>query len=177
MNFYPIVKNWGKKIRPHLDNPYLQSMLIYDFNKYTVGCWGTRFRRGQLPGDLESCDWRWSVRGRHPEYYNYVKHSACHWLVNFNRMLAELVEPNKAWRIVTSDVHSTVWDGDTTLFDLNGLALFRNADECYRLATFGKNAEVLMPGDFVSTGLPVMRYPLQVKGLRLIPQYHERKAA
>jgi len=113
---YPILKNWRRKIKPHLDNPELQAILASDFNKYTVGRWGKRFRPGQLPGDFESCDWILGVRGRHPKYFDYVKHGACHWLVNFNHNLAKLVEPNRTWRIITSDEHSTVWDNDSTLF-------------------------------------------------------------
>jgi hypothetical protein len=35
---------------------------------------------------------------------------------------------------VTSDKHSTVWDGDQTLFDFNFLALGVAPDECFRLA-------------------------------------------
>jgi hypothetical protein len=42
MNFYPVAKNWSKKISPHLDNPVLQRVLAWNFNKYTVGCLGKR---------------------------------------------------------------------------------------------------------------------------------------
>jgi hypothetical protein len=37
--------------------------------------------------------------------------------------LAMQVEPNRIWHIVTSDEHSTVWDGKKTLSDMNFLAL------------------------------------------------------
>ena len=63
-----------------------------------------------------------------------MKHAACHWLVNFNRQLAIRAEPKEAWRIVTSKEHSTVWDGDETLFDMNLLALGVDADEAWRMA-------------------------------------------
>jgi hypothetical protein len=43
--------------------------------------------------------------------------------VNFALRLATLAEPKRPWRILTSDQHSTVWDGQRTLFDLNSLAL------------------------------------------------------
>ena len=175
MQHYPVVRNWGRKIRPHLDNPELQRVLVHDFNKYTTGRWGQRFRRGQFPGDFESCDWRWGVRGRHPEYYNYVKHGACHWLVNFNRALAELVEPKSTWRIITSDEHSTVWDGNETLFDLNGLAIFNGgAAKCFELAAFGRNSEVPAPREGLVMGLPWVDYAREIKGLRIKPLYHLR---
>ena len=169
---YPILKNWGRKIKPHLDNAKLQAILAADFNKYTVGRWGKRFRPGQLPADFESCDWILGVRGRHPKYFDYVKHGACHWLVNFNHHLAKLVEPNRTWRIITSDDHSTVWDNDSTLFDLNGLALFDSAAECFEAAAFGPNSEVLAPAEGVITGLPEMGYAREIIGLRIKPLYH-----
>ena len=43
----------------------------------------------------------------------------CHWLVNFSLRLAERVDPDRPWRIITSDSHSTVWDGYDLLFDFN----------------------------------------------------------
>lgn len=55
-------------------------------------------------------------------------------IVNFTLRLAQLVEPDRAWRIVTSNDHSTVWDGAQTLFDFNFLALGVNPDECFALA-------------------------------------------
>jgi hypothetical protein len=54
--------------------------------------------------------------------------------VNAALRLAELVEPDGAWRIVTSDEHSTVWDGDRTLFDMQFSALDIDPEECFRLA-------------------------------------------
>jgi hypothetical protein len=172
MEFYPVVKAWSRKIRGHLRNPALQEVLVSDFNKYTTGRWGERFRRGQYPAEFESCDWELSVRGRHPRYFQYVKHAACHWLVNFNLALAQLVEPKKAWRIVTSNAHSTVWDGELTLFDLNGMALFEGgAPQCFRLAAFEQDGEELALGEFLETGLPQMDYARKIVGLRIKPLY------
>jgi hypothetical protein len=55
-------------------------------------------------------------------------------VVNFNFRLAQLVEPDRAWRIVTSDHHSTVWDGRDTLFEFNFLALGIPAEASVTLA-------------------------------------------
>jgi hypothetical protein len=144
-----------------------------DFNKYTTGRWGQRFRRGDYPEDFEGCDWRWSVRGRHPRYFQYVKHGACHWLVNFNLTLAQLVEPKKEWRMVTSRIHSTVWDGEHTLFDLNGLALFKGgAPECFVLAALAPGSRELALGELDEVDLPWMTYAREIVGLRLKPLYH-----
>jgi hypothetical protein len=55
-------------------------------------------------------------------------------LVNFNLKLVSLAEPERPWRIITSDNHSTVWDGKRTLFDLNFLALGVSPRESFELA-------------------------------------------
>jgi alanine-alpha-ketoisovalerate/valine-pyruvate aminotransferase len=52
--------------------------------------------------------------------------------------------------VVTSDDHSTVWDGETTLFDLNFLALGVSPAECYRKAR--RKGVVLKPGEHMPIG-------------------------
>lgn len=151
MRYYDLKRHWTKRIEPHLGDAKLNAILVRDFNKFTTGNWGKPFHRGQLPRDFESCDWDWERVGREPRYLRYVKHSACHWLVNFNLRLAQSVEPDRVWRIVTSDAHSTVWDGKQTLFEFNFLAFGIPADECFSLA----NAEHLPPGKERSAGSPI----------------------
>ncbi len=103
MEYYPIQKKW-KKIKALINTPEVQAVMIRDMHKYTHGRWSLPFTYGMKPTDVESCDWRYSEpkRGRQPEYWDYVKHAACHWLVNFNLKLAELMEPKRKWRIITS---------------------------------------------------------------------------
>lgn len=137
MEYYPVVKKW-RNVKEHINNAGVQRVLVQDFNKFTYGRWRKRFRHGMYPADFESCDWRFSLRGRPPEYFKYVKHAACHWLVNFNLKLAMLVEPQREWRIVTCQKHSTVWDGRKMLFDLNFLALGVPAKESFQLANTKK---------------------------------------
>jgi hypothetical protein len=133
----------------------LNEILVRDFNKYTLGRWGECFTPGQFPRDFESCDWDYDHRGPEPRFWRYVKHGACHWLVNFNLRLAQLVEPERAWRILTSDRHSTVWDGDQTLFEFNYLAWGTAPDECFERANGtqlppGQELTVYLAGDFVA---------------------------
>ena len=139
-------QHW-RRIKPHLKEPVVRSTLTRDFNKFVYGRWGQEFTDDMVPADFESCDWRCDRgrRGPEPAYWQYVKHAACHWLVNFNLRLAERVEPKRPWRILTSDYHSTVWDGDHTLFDFNYCALGIPPDEAYAQAK-GSNACVLPPG-------------------------------
>lgn len=79
-----------------------------------------------------------------PAYWKYCRHSACHWIVNFALKLAMLSEPSRKWRIISSQSHSTVWDGRQTLFDFNFQAMGIDAEECYEIA-MEENKE-LLPG-------------------------------
>jgi hypothetical protein len=89
MQFYDAIKNW-RRIKPHLADPEFNRILVEDFNKYTYGRWRKRFpAEGRpYPRSFESCDWDWGHRGRQPSYWRYVKHAACHWLVNSNLRLS-----------------------------------------------------------------------------------------
>src|SRR5258707_10182917 len=88
-----------------------------------------------------TCDWgcggNWvrGGQGQNPRFWAEVCHRGCHYVVDFNLRLATLVEPDRPWRILTSEKHSTVWDGGDLLLDLNFLAFGIPADEAYELAT------------------------------------------
>jgi hypothetical protein len=148
MHYYDLQRNWTLKIVPHLNNATLKAILVCDFSYYCVERWNKTFRPGQLPEDVDSCDWRVypARRGPRPRYWTYVALGACHCIVNFSLCLALLAEPKRTWRIVTSEWHSTVWDGTKALFDFNYQALGISASECWRRARYGKNHEILMPG-------------------------------
>src|SRR5262245_58766122 len=119
LKYYDLKKNWSK-VRRHLQDKKLNDILVRDFNKFTYGRWRKKFTYGQYPSDFESCDWQYGKgRGRPPAYWRYTKHSACHWLVNFNLRLATLIIPEEPWRIITSEQHSTVWNGDEIIFEFN----------------------------------------------------------
>jgi hypothetical protein len=133
MKYYDLKKNW-RRVKPHLADKKLNDILVRDFNKFTFGRWGREFVHGDLPSEFESCDWDCDHRGRRPAFWQYVKHSACHWLVNFSLRLAMLVKPERPWRIIKSQKHSTVWDGNDTLFDFNFQAFGIDPNECFTLA-------------------------------------------
>jgi hypothetical protein len=134
LRYYNIRRHWTKRIMPHLSDQKLNAILVRDFNRYTYGRWRRRFRHSNLPYHFESCDWHASHHPPYPRFWDYVKHGACHWLVNFNLRLATLAEPKQPWRILTSDHHSTVWDGKRTLFEFNFLAFGISPTECFNLA-------------------------------------------
>jgi hypothetical protein len=144
--YYDLKKYW-RKAKRHLGDKELNDILVRDFNKYTYGRWGKEFKHGQFPSDSESWEWRFEFRrpGRYPAFWKYAKHGACHWLVNFNLRWAMLTEPKRIWRIITSSKHSTVWDGNETLFDINFQAFGISPNECFSLA-FKRQ---LKPGNYL----------------------------
>jgi hypothetical protein len=95
MKYYDL-KNWHR-VKPHLGDKKLNDILVRDFNKFTFGRWGQTFTHGDLPSEFETNDWDCNRRGRRPAFWNYVKHSACHWLVNFTLRLAMLTQPKRPW--------------------------------------------------------------------------------
>jgi hypothetical protein len=148
--YYDVARHWTRKIEPHLGDEGLNAVLVEDFNQFTWGRWRKEFTAGMFPHDFESCDWWLDHRGRMPRFWRYVKHAACFWLVNFNLRLATLTEPHRAWRILWSEKHATVWDGRRTLFDLNFTALGVPPEECWRLAAVNE----LPPGWYYDCGYP-----------------------
>ena len=78
-----------------------------------------------LPEDVDSCDWRWSAsQGRPPLFWQYVCHSACHWMVEANIQVAKQLFPDLDWIVVSGNLHSTVVAPEEKLcFDLQYVAL------------------------------------------------------
>jgi hypothetical protein len=145
LRYYAFGRHWSKRIVPHLDDRELNRILVRDFDRFTSGHWGRRFLPGMFPANFDPCDWRSSHRGPRPRYWRYVCSQACHWLVNFALRLALLAEPARPWRILTSEDHSTVWDGRATLFDLQYAALEVPVEKCRAKVSTG---EMLRPGEY-----------------------------
>ena len=146
MHYYDLKANWHR-VEPHLGDEQLNALLVRNSNFYTMGLWGKRFRSGQLPLEFEPDP---ALLGADkPAYFSYVKRGACHWLVNFTLRLAQLVEPDRAWRIISSDKHSTVWDGESMLFDFNYQAFGVSPERCFQEA----HVRVTGTYQFVECGL------------------------
>lgn len=169
MRYYDFRRNWGKKCVPHLMNKEVQSILAKDFAKYCkgrqlvckrlgLGGDGWQYDPSEPPHYYESCDWWLALQGRKPAYLQYVKHGACHWLVNFNLKLAQLAEPNYAWRIVTSDLHSCVWNGLANeagvLFDINFYTMKVPVEETIEMTLMHDSVQILKPGKLLKTYVP-----------------------
>jgi len=85
--YYDLKKNW-RKVKRHIGHPDVEAILVRDFNRYTWGRWRKKFQPGMVPHEFEYCDWCCGHRGPMPKFWQYTKHSACHWLVNFSLRLA-----------------------------------------------------------------------------------------
>ncbi len=154
MIYYDLAKNW-RKVSRHIAQA--KPRLVRDFDKYARGMWGERFTEKNVPSDFEDPEWRDRTKKNRKPFWRYVKSGACHWIVNFALELAMRVEPGRHWRIVTSGHivgrnpnHSTVWDGDKTLFEFNYLAFGIGANECFEAAC----VRILKPGKFLRLYYP-----------------------
>ena len=104
-----------------------------------------------LPSHLEATDWRQTARAvlsqnsnqddtkprrqcADPPFWDWVCGGACHSLVPLYLWVAQQAEPTTPWRIISSDAHSTVWDGGSTLFDPIFEAMGIEPTEAFRRA-------------------------------------------
>jgi hypothetical protein len=146
LQYYDLVTNWSK-IEPHLGEEELNRILVRDFNIYSLARTGETFTAGMFPQQLHEewlqrqkdlYDESWDPREGDPQpHWKYVKGQSCHWIANFTLRLAMLVEPQREWRILSGDKHSTVWDGKDTIFDFNYFTNGVPVDECFENASEG----------------------------------------
>ena len=165
MKYFDFRKHWGKKVKPFVDDIDIREQLDEDFSKYVegraaacIGPHGWNYVPGSEPHEYESCHWSQGHKGRRPDYWRFVKHEACHWLVNFQLLLANRALPTYQWRIVSSDYHSTVWNGiegkGGVLFDLNFYSLGMTITDAERLALRDSSSRVLAPGELLTVFIP-----------------------
>jgi len=172
MKHYPIVRNW-KRIYENVFDDEAQEVLWCDFNQYTEEVWGIEFDPEEFPAMYADDGWRFGKKGRPAQYWDWIKPGACHWLVNFYLRLAILTEPSRKWRIVSSQKHSTVWDGDVTIFDPNYLALRVTAQETYRRARH--RGVVLDIGEYLDVGGPIIEADDPIREDFMIDEIFRRK--
>jgi hypothetical protein len=146
--YYDAIRNWGK-IESHLNDSKIRSVLTADFSKYLHDRMNVAMDPSKFPGDYEDWPWLLARQDGSPAFWKLVKHGACHWLVNTNLLLAQRVAPNRNWRILHSDAHSTVWDGVSTFFDLNFKALRIAPSQTWKLASAG--GKTMEPGKMIDT--------------------------
>ncbi len=163
MQYFPIQKRW-RRLRPIYEHDAVTATWYDDLCAYLCQKaeeYGFKPSYPKLtselkPKDFDSVDWRSNrtKRGRRPAYWDYVVHSACHWVVSMHLHVAKIAYPKIPWRIVTSDKHSTVWDGDETLWDGNFMALGISADNAWELAAKQPDSEIWAPGKMMLHEVP-----------------------
>ena len=83
----------------------------------SINCKSSRY-----PVDYDSSDWRCDVEDA-PWWYTYVCLGNCHAMARLSLIVMKQVEPEVDWQIVSSDEHSTCWDGGHRIFDMNYMAI------------------------------------------------------
>lgn len=147
LGYFPITKHWHK-LKPLFESKEAENLWRFNLRDYAQqkSC-EHKFRykydesRYRFPADHDGCDWRCCRNSRHPEWWDYVCHSACHWLVDMNLWVAMQAYPEVPWQIITQRHHSTIWNGDKNnpvLFDLNFLALEVTAKQAWKIASRGR---------------------------------------
>lgn len=155
MQYFPIQKQWRRlgSLYRSFDAALIWFPEMEAFSASRAEDRGYAYKPAQLTPDLrpayyDSCDWRWGSgrRGPHPAFWDFAVHGACHWTCSLHLWVAMQVQPERPWRIVTANKHSTVWDGERTLWDGNFLALGIPADDAWDLASAEPDTEHLPVG-------------------------------
>ena len=126
MKLYDIQKNWNK-IKPIIETDECKQIWFRDL---VISCKRRAIEHNyehhernyedyERPMEFDTGDWRFWVQGRPPRYLEYVVQGRCHWVVNMNLYVAMRLMPEKPWRIVAGEDHSTVWYGEDMVFDIN----------------------------------------------------------
>ena len=157
MNYFPIQQNW-RRLGPIYRSEeataiWYPELLAYQATRMedlNVTYAYPEFTPSLRPSSFDSCDWRWNRRkpGPHPHFWDYVCHAACHWTANLNLFVAMEANPERPWRIVQSDLHSTIWDGDSTLWDAQFLALGVTPEEAWERAAEQSDSEIAEVGEY-----------------------------
>ena len=157
IDFYPIQKRW-KKLGPIYRSPEAKAIWLpemMDYQRQRMEDYGVSYDYPKdtpelRPSAWDSCDWRFTrgKPGPEPAYFEYVCHASCHWLANLSLYVAMEAEPSRPWRIVSSNAHTTVWDGDETLWDAQFQALGVSATDAWDLAAERDDSYRLPVGEF-----------------------------
>ena len=151
MDYYPLQSRWQRLKHFYRSQEarelWFPSMEAY--GAHHIYKWDFREQeRYKLPCDYDRCDWRWGRRGRRPHFHDFICSGACHWLASLSLWAAYTADPWRDWRIVSSELHSTVWDGDKTIFDTNFIGLEVPVEECWAMAGQQASTEILEPGEY-----------------------------
>lgn len=147
--YFPLGRHWqrlGRIFRSEqAEAIWRPCMEDYSFQRAQANGYDHKsIRHQEYPCGYESCDWRWDYKW-HPKFWKYACHSACHWVCDLALYAAKTEYPETPWRILSSQKHSTVWNGSTedpVLFDINFLAMGVPPEQAIKLASRGREYKV-----------------------------------
>ena len=158
---FDIGRNW-KKLAPYAETKEARRRLDRDLRIYSAvrareadehykklghknysSSWN-QYTEGTMPNGLDTrCQ---SMSARPKKYEDYILGGGCHWIVNWSLCILEHALPKKEWRIVSSDLHSAVWDGNKTFFDITYFPRGLSIDDTYWNTIHQGSCRILAPG-------------------------------
>lgn len=158
LSYFPIQKRW-RRVGPIYRSDEAREVWLWEMVAFDEARCEERGLDFKLPNEEEidfpryfdSCDWRFcrDKPGPTPEFWNYACHSACHWTANLSLFVAQKAEPKRPWRLVSSNAHTTCWDGSEMLWDTNFMALGVPPNEAWELANDQPDSKHLEVGKFM----------------------------
>ena len=124
LTYFNVSKYWDK-LNPIYETDEIKEIALYKLNAYLKvkakddGYTFKPLTEFVYPCDYNSDFWICDGRKRRLKYFNWVLHRACHWMAPINLEVIVKALPDREWRLVYSDFHSTVFDGKRTVYDLN----------------------------------------------------------
>ena len=87
---YLNVSRYWKILNPIYESNKIKKLALYEMNCYRENACKVHnltfnaAQSFQYPKHFDSCDWRFSRKGRPPIFDNWICHAACHWIANIN---------------------------------------------------------------------------------------------
>jgi hypothetical protein len=142
-------KHW-RKLQPIFESDEIKDVSNREMNSFKLADYhpGNRvYRTFRYPEEYDYGDWRfWRGRGRPANYLKWVCAGSCHWSAVVNLHVLKIYQPEIPWQLVTSRDHSTVWDGNKLIFDMQYYALTVPIDELVAIVNSSKNRKIYPPG-------------------------------
>lgn len=163
IDFYPLQKRWRKvgpiyrsRMAAAIWHPNMEAYAAHRAAEYGYDNRLTPWTPELTPSHYDSCSWRWDCerRGPQPGYWAFTCAAACHWLVDLHLWVAQRAEPSRSWHVVTSDLHSTVWDGEETIWDANFMAMGVSATDAIDMANGEPESRILPAGEMLFSTQP-----------------------
>ena len=144
MIYYSAKTNW-RKLKLIFESKEIRAVMLSQMEQHKKRMeindrvqWIKRSRT--LPEHYDICDWRINHgRGRYPAYWDWVCHSACHFMAPVYLLVIRQCLPGWNWSLLSGDHHSTVYCNekplkDSYIFDPQYEALGLTANEAWKYA-------------------------------------------